>query len=815
MAYAGYFRQSGRQGATAPVEEAVALLQKIVAQAPQHRRALRLLGMSFGRLQNYDDACAALDRANALPGGDSEALVIKAALHFTATGRYSEAEEAVARSLGIRVNGRAQSVDALLKLAWRGDLEGAAQAVALWPAWLLLEDRGAATAAEVAIWRRDWERALTVLRSVPRDYLSDYYFSGPKSVLMAIAHEMGRQPEAARREWENVKAVTTRMAAADPLAREFVLWKACALAKLGDTEEARRLYHDLEQTGDLRSAFWSCTSPAVLLATTLGTPGPIATKAGLDWRGIKLSAVGDAPRSALELNPVFDPVRATPAFQRLIESAPAPVPASSQPTVTLTAPAQPGGKSVAVLAFKNVGGDPANEAIVEGIGLELISVLGRVPGLTVRGNSSLNYFKGSAATTQEKGRKLNATYLVDGSVQRRGDTVNIVANLTLASTDEVVWSSPSLRREVKDIFAVQDEIARLIAENLSLKLGVRSASATAAINPLAFELYVQARHAWNLRTPEGHARAEQLLNRALALEPNFAKAHAAMADVWSVGAPNGDELSLYTGRIAPEAARVEEKVKLALTLDPGSAEAHASLGYFYYTTWRRVDAERELREAIRLNPSYASAHQWFGRLLLLNGRMEEALVELRQATELDPLSPRILDNYAWALIFAGRFAEAIQYCDRALALQDSAMQARALKAVALALLGRLEEAVVLALTLPAVDSGYSMFRAIVYGLAGKTTELEKALPGYEKGAHISKIAGLAAARRYAGALDALDPNWIVSGSADYLLFHPIFDPMRNDVRFKRALQTLGLTEAHARAQAWRAAHPRPILPVKK
>ncbi|MBI5768358.1 MAG: tetratricopeptide repeat protein [Verrucomicrobia bacterium] len=801
VGYAGYLRQSGRQGATAPVEEAVTQLQKILAQAPQHRRALRLLGMSLARLQRSDDACAALDRANAVPGGDSEALVIKAAIHFTLTGRYSEAEEAVARSLAIRVNGRAQSVDALLKLTWHGDLDGAAQAVARWPAWLLLEDRGAAIAAEVALWRGDWERALTVLRSVPRDYLNDHYFSGPKAALMAIAREIAHQPEPARREWENVKAVTTRLAAADPSASEFVLWKACALAKLGETEEARRLYRDLEQTRDLRSMFWSCASPAVLLATTLGIPGPIATKAGLDWRGTKLSAVGDAPRAALQLNPVFEPVRTTPEFQRLIASAPAPV---AKPTATITPAPNAAEKSIAVLPFANVGGDKDNEAFADGITDELISVLGRVPGLTVKARTSSFFFKGSSTPAREKGQKLGAAYLVDGSVRRIGDKVRITAQLIRAATEENEWTLDPITDDTKDVFAVQEKLAGLIAQALSLKLGAGSAASKAPVNPEAFDLYVQARQAWNLRTLAAYDRAEELLNRALALEPKFARAHAALADVWLMRSNEAGMIGRFGQRNSPEIPRLRAQVDRALALDPNLAEAHAALGNLFLNGAQIEEAARALRHAITLNPNYATAHQWLGRVLQSDGRFEEARDSLARAAALDPFAPRILDNYASILDQEGRAAEALPIIERALTLQPDSEQATLFKALILSSLGRHEEAVALIKREPYRGTGHASEAVRVLFRAGRNREAEQMLAANPGG---ENFRGLAALGRPADALAAMDPATIRIGTFSLMFIDPAFDPVRQDPRYVALITELGLTEAHARAQAWRAAHP--------
>ena len=140
-----------------------------------------------------------------------------------------------------------------------------------------------------------------------------------------------------------------------------------------------------------------------------------------------------------------------------------------------------------------------------------------------------------------------------------------------------MWSD-NFDRELKDVFAVQDEIAGLIAKNLSLKLGASPAVARRELNPAAFELYLQGRQAWNLRNVEGFARAEQLLNRALELEPNFARAQAALADVTLLRAVYGYAVGAFGQRQSPELVRIGAQIAQVLALEPDLAEAHASLG---------------------------------------------------------------------------------------------------------------------------------------------------------------------------------------------------------------------------------------------
>ena len=360
---------------------------------------------------------------------------------------------------------------------------------------------------------------------------------------------------------------------------------------------------------------------------------------------------------------------------------------------------------------------------------------------------------------------------------------------------------------MKRALAVQEEIAGLIAKELSLKLGVASAASTAAVNPQAVELYLQGRQAWNLRNPEGYARAEQLLNRALELAPDFARAHAALADVWNNRGQDAGTVGAFGQRNSPEQARIDAKVGQALALDPDSAEARASLGQALGSRWKFAEAEREYRRAIALNPNYASAHQWLGRLLVREGRMDEALAEIKLAAEIDPLSSRILDNYGSTLGRAGRHSEAIGVLERALVLQPNSAQALAEKAIALLRLGQIAEAVALARHLPPASLNTPGDQLRIFGQAGLKAEAEALLAKSDPRSFFPKAHLLLALGRTEEAIAMLDATAVRANFVDDLLFEPLADPIRDDPRFVKFLAALGLTEAHARAQAWRAAHP--------
>ncbi len=484
-----------------------------------------------------------------------------------------------------------------------------------------------------------------------------------------------------------------------------------------------------------------------------------------------------------------------------------PLPAA--PPVAVTPAASAADKSIAVLAFADLSEARNSEYFSDGISEELLNVLAKVPGLRVAARTSAFFFKGKNLPIPEIAAKLNVAYVVEGSVQRAGERVKITAQLIKAADGFHVWSD-TFTRDAKDVFAVQEEIAGRIAKELSLKLGVTSAAATAAVNPEAFELFVQARQGWNQRTAEGYARAEILLQRALDLDPNFARARALLALVWNFQAVEGKKLGLFSQRDAPVVARIRAETDRALALDPNLAEAHTALGYLYWLTWRTEDAVRELRLAIALNPSYATAYQFLGRRLLSEGQLDEAEAMMRRATELDPLSHRILDNYYIPLSYQGRHEEALGVVDRALALQPDSLQARVWKTLCLTELGRHDEAVALLRKIPWAGSTYESFVMTVFVGAGLKAEAEQAYALFPPGASAdTKASALARLGRPQEALAVMDPAMTNISTAANLLFDANYDPIRADPRFVKFLATLGLTEAHARAQAWRAAHPLP------
>jgi TolB-like protein/Tfp pilus assembly protein PilF len=512
------------------------------------------------------------------------------------------------------------------------------------------------------------------------------------------------------------------------------------------------------------------------------------------WAWALVAVVGLAAAAWLLRRPAAEVATVTP---------PAPQAAPAVPAATAPAPAKED-KSVAVLAFADMSADKNSEYFSDGISEELLNVLAKVPGLRVAARTSAFFFKGKNLPIPEIAAKLNVAYVVEGSVQRVGERVKITAQLIKASDGFHVWSD-TFTRDAKDVFAVQEEIAGRIAKELSLKLGMSSPTATAAITPEAFELFVQAQQDWNRRTFEGYDRAEKALQRAIALEPDFARAHAQLAMVWLLRAVEKRELGLFNQRDEPIAQQIRGAIDRALAIDPNVVEAHTALGNLYWYTWETDSAVRELQTAISLNPNYATAYQWLGRRLLTDGRLDEAEAMMRRAAELDPLSHRILDNYSIALTYQGRYPEALAVLDRALAIQPDSIQALVWKATSLAAMGRHEEAVAWLKKCPWQGTIYTPWAVEVFARTGLMAEAERALAALPAGSPY-RATCLVKMGRSQEALPLFDPGAVSVSAISDLIFSADYDPIRNDPRFTKLLATLGLTGAHARAQAWRAAH---------
>ncbi|PYX67959.1 MAG: hypothetical protein DMG72_24040, partial [Acidobacteria bacterium] len=287
-------------------------------------------------------------------------------------------------------------------------------------------------------------------------------------------------------------------------------------------------------------------------------------------------------------------------------------------------------ESLAVLPLENLSGDATQEYFADGMTEELIADISRIGVLRVISRTSAMHYKGTNKTVPQIARELNVDAVIEGSVRRSGNRVRITAQLVHAPTDKHLWAQ-SYESELKDVLALQSEMARAIAQEVRVQLDPQhelSIASTYKMNPEAHEAYLRSRYYWSQRTEPALKTALQAFQEAVEKDPAFAAAYVALADTYNV-------LPSFSDFPEKEAhLRAKEAVSKALRLDNMLAEAHAALGYIHEVDWDFADAEHEFQMAIELNPNYASAHQWYAEHLADMGRFDDALNEARRAQEL-------------------------------------------------------------------------------------------------------------------------------------------------------------------------------------
>ncbi len=327
--------------------------------------------------------------------------------------------------------------------------------------------------------------------------------------------------------------------------------------------------------------------------------------------------------------------------------------------ITAQGNAERNARSIAVLPFVNMSGDKDNEYFSDGISEEILNVLARTPGLLVAARTSSFSFKGGKKEVPEIARELKVRMVLEGSVRKQANRVRITAQLIDASSGYHVWSQ-TYDRDLKDIFAIQDEIAKAIADELKVKLGGVAgpqAPRRGTRNPQAHDYYLRGLALWQKRGEAGLWQALDLFQKAAAADPGFAEAYAGLANVYVI-------LPDWSARISYDDSRplALDSAERALALDASLPEPYIALGYLADGDRRRDTAAALYRRSIALRPSYATAYQWLGNSLWSGGQLEPGLAMLERASALDPRSEIIANNHGMALNAAGRFADAKALC---------------------------------------------------------------------------------------------------------------------------------------------------------
>ena len=313
--------------------------------------------------------------------------------------------------------------------------------------------------------------------------------------------------------------------------------------------------------------------------------------------------------------------------------------------------------SIAVLPFVDMSPLKDQEYFCDGMTEELINRLTNIRELKVPARTSAFFFKGKAQDIQEVGQKLKVNTVLEGSVRRAGNELRITAQLINIADGYHLWSQ-TYDRELKDIFAIQDEIALTVADKLKLTLldGEKTkATKRSTDNIEANILFLRGKYLHLTYTIEGMENAVKCFEQAIQIDPNYALAYSGLADVYY------DYPAL--GILSPKEAIPKAKtyLKKALALDENLAETHAILGRIIAVyDWNWIEAEQEFKRALELNPNSSIIHYLHMIFLTVNGRHEEAIVEATRARELDPLSAAIHGGLGETLVLAGRFDGAIE-----------------------------------------------------------------------------------------------------------------------------------------------------------
>jgi serine/threonine-protein kinase len=333
-------------------------------------------------------------------------------------------------------------------------------------------------------------------------------------------------------------------------------------------------------------------------------------------------------------------------------------PSSATPSINM-----PPQASIAVLAFNNMSDDPRNEYFSDGIAEELLNDLAQIRGLHVAGRTSSFSFKGKSATISAIGRALNVHTVLEGSVQRVGDRVRITAQLIDAANDDHVWSR-TYDRQIADIFAVEDEIAQTITRELAGRLLPHAAApAKPRIDPDAYTAYLKGRFFLNKRNDADMARAIDFFKKAIARDPRFADAHAALGHADLLLFDNGQRRDTLEAGMAETAA--------ALRFDSGNAQAAMNKAAIAMATWNWTDSYAAYRKAAAGNPGNSDLlHDWAALLWKLN-LQDAAIATDRRAAAIDPLAPIIPESIGDELLALKRPADAVAEYQAALTIDPN------------------------------------------------------------------------------------------------------------------------------------------------
>lgn len=461
-------------------------------------------------------------------------------------------------------------------------------------------------------------------------------------------------------------------------------------------------------------------------------------------------------------------------------------------------------RSLAVLPLVHLSGDPEQEYFADGMTEALITDLAQIRDLRVVSRTSAMQFKGARKPLPEIARALQVDAVVEGTVALHGDRVRITAQLIEAATDRHLWAR-SYERDLRDVLALQGEVARAIAEEIrdQVEPKVRARLARERrVDPRAFEAYLRGRYHWNRRTGDGIRRGIEHFQEAIERDPRYAPAYAGLAQAY-------DTLGSYNFLPPGEAfSLAREAVTRALDLDESLPEAHVALGGVLQShLWDWPGAEREFLRALDLDPNHAGAHHWYSDFLSAMGRRDDAVACARRAAELDPLNLAINMTLGAAYFYARRYEEAMEQQRKTLDLDPSFAPAHRSMGGALEQLGRYDEAIEEYRKGAALSSDLSAtsLLAHTYAVSGRTDEARRILGDLEEAVKERYVSAYSLAAVHTG-LGESDRAFEMLNRAFrerdrgmvWILVAPRLDPLRADPRFTDLLRRMKFPGTEAR-----------------
>jgi serine/threonine protein kinase/Tfp pilus assembly protein PilF len=450
-------------------------------------------------------------------------------------------------------------------------------------------------------------------------------------------------------------------------------------------------------------------------------------------------------------------------------------------------PAKSAKHSIAVLPFEDLSPTKDHEYLCDGIAETLINSLSNIKDLWIPARASSFSFKGRNLGIRQIGQQLGVDNLLEASVQVIGDRLRITPKIIKVNDGSQIWSN-QYDRQMEDVFAIQDEIAREIVKALKITLlGEKEAPLVRSYtgDTEAYQIYLKGRFYWDKRTAEGMRKSIEYFEQAIEKDPSYALAYVGIADSY---------ITLVMWRVLPAKEafpKAKQAAMKALEIDDSLGEAHNSLATVKYGfDWDWKEAEKEFKRAIELSPSYATAHQWYGEFLTFRGRFDEGLKEMRRAQELDPLS-LIINAVGGLLFFLARdYDKGIDQCKKTLEMDPNFNPAHAYLYMNYAGKGMYEEALREA---QKTDDQY--FIASIYATMNKQEEARRLLASIVKQPQQSET-------EIASVYFRLGENeegwkWLEKACDErsyfltWLKVLPPYDNIRPDPRFQTLLKKVG------------------------